>query len=687
VTRNLCQSPSGRRIGRAGLAAAALGIILASGPPAPTLAARGTGSAPLDTLETRPEPGAAAAASVDISRRTLPDVSTTVVPRQAPPTVPPRLDDPATGDRLFRTARQAAHRGQDDAADRHIRAALASRPGDSRLPLWQVLQALRARDLGAVVWHLPGAVRAVISDPLAAPRLIVQGHQAAVLLLAVFWSLLVLGGLLAWWRHLAHDISALLFRGPDHRLRIWTPILVLVLVVLLRPGWLGGLALLSVPLLLQARDRSRHLLLATWLAALALTFPNWPPLRAAFPVLDPASETSLLVRAGQDDAAGDVITALRERLATAEEPARRQRLRLALALQEARRGRYTASSEQFRAVLAERPQDVVALVGVANNAYFTSRFDEALAGYHRARELAPGRGEIPYNQAQVYFKKLFVPEAGQALEDARALGFDTGALDREPTRAQDFSPAVYLTLSREDLQASAFWESAQYPPLVDLAAWNYFLGAPPLPLFVLLAGLLAIGVLLCFWGGLQDDVRQCDSCGAEICRHCCMVREGANLCHDCSETAARSRSEMVLATLLKNRSRTYGLATTDRMVRLARCFPGAAHLALGETGRAWGRLTVLAVAVYLIGFGWAFDPSAAWDTPGLVLAEETVHPLWLPLPLGAWPGPLGWPVLPGLILLVAIYAVALTDGIRLRHLLPERLVQFHAGPAPGGGRA
>ena len=41
------------------------------------------------------------------------------------------------------------------------------------------------------------------------------------------------------------------------------------------------------------------------------------------------------------------------------------RLRLALGLQEARRGRYSASSEQFRAVLGERPEELTALVGLA----------------------------------------------------------------------------------------------------------------------------------------------------------------------------------------------------------------------------------------------------------------------------------------------------------------------------------
>ena len=648
-------------------------------------AANPRGTAPLDTLET-PAPSTAMG-NLSISRRTLPDVSTTVVPRQAPPAVPPRLDAPNAGERLFLSARHAADAGLREQADNSIRAALEARPNDSRIPLWQVMQALRDRDPGAVVWHLPGALRAVLGDPLAAPRLAVQAHQAAILLLAVFWTLLAIAGLAAWWRPLSHDLSALIFRNSDHRLRLWTPWLLIVGVILARPGWLGGLAVISIPLLLEARGRSRALLVATWLVALGLTFPNWPPLRASLPVLDPHSETTLLACAAGDDASPTMIRDLHERLAGAENPARRQRLRLALGLQEARRGRYSASNEHLRAVLSQRPDDVVALVAMANNSYFTSRFDEALAGYDRARVLAPERGEIPYNMAQVYFKKLFVPEAGAALEDARNLGFDPSALREGVRGGADFSPAVYLTISRADLRASARREADQYLPLAHLSAWNYYLGAPPLPLFILLGGLFAVALVLTYWGSVQDSVRRCDNCGAVLCRDCASERDGSWLCRECTDTADRSRSEMVLATLMKNRSRTVGLANTARMVLMARLIPGSAFLVTGDTARAMIRLSAAALAVFMIGCGWAFDPSSAWTSPGLALAEETIHSLWLPLPTGAWPGFLAWPVVAGWILLAIVYVVALMDGTRLRFKLPEHFVQVHAGPTPGPGRA
>jgi tetratricopeptide (TPR) repeat protein len=637
--------------------------------------------APLDSLHTPAE--APAQGNLNISRRLLPDVSSTLLPREAPPGRPPRLDDPDTGQRLFLTARHTVEMEPAAPVSDEIQRARRAMPGDSRIPIWQVMQALRNRDPAAVVWHLPGAVRTALDDPMAAPRLLVQSHQGLVLFVAVFWTLLVAAGLLATWRYLAHDITALLLRDRSHRLRRWTPLLLIAGVLLLRPGWYGALALLSIPLLLQAWTGLRNLLLGTWLLALMLVFPNWTLLREAMPALDPDSNTNLLVRAGHLDASTSLIRELRTQLSEAEDPGRKDRLRIALAHQEARRGRYTASSR----LLARRPDDLSALVGRANNSYFLSRFDEALAGYHRARSLAPDRGEIPYNQAQVFFKKLFVPEAGQALEDARLLGFDPPTAVEGHRGASEFSPVVYLGVSREDLRAETRAEIDRYPPLAWLASWNYFLSAPPLPLFVLLAGLLIIALVLTYWGRMQDDIRTCDTCGTEICRGCCEVRDEGWLCHDCAETIGRSRSEMVLATLLKNRSRAIGLATTARLAWFARLVPGSAYLALGQTWRASGRLLLLAVAVFMVTCGWAFDPSATWTSPGLILASETVHPLWWPLPGAAWPGVADWPVVAGWIVLGFAYMLGLVDAARLRQRLPEQFVQDHSGPIAGQGRA
>ena len=144
----------------------------------------------------------------------------------------------------------------------------------------------------------------------------------------------------------------------------------------------------------------------------------------------------------------------------------------------------------------------------------------------------------------------------------------------------------------------------------------------------------------------QQDPRECENCGVPLCRSCCKVRDKAWLCAACGETADRARSDMILATLLKNRSRDEGMARSARIVRLGRLLPGAGHLATGHVGAAWFRLSLLAAGLFLATSGWLVDLGADWTTPGLLLDAETLHPRWLPLPAAAWPG---WTALPVLV--------------------------------------
>ncbi len=662
--------------------AVALALLLSQG-----VAHAASTSAPLDTLHVvaPPSPYESADATMGLSRNLLPDIEATSLPRVKPPQLPPRLDDPVAGEARFLAARRAARAGDNANVQQLLDDAVQKGTEPARLRWWQLSQALRDLDPVTVIWALPKSLRAAWHEPLAAPRLLILAHQGALQLLAIFWTLLLVAYYAVYWRFLAHDLAARLLRDHRQRVPAWLPLLIVAAALATRPGWLGMLSLLSIPIVIHARGRNRGPLVATWVCALLLVFPSWPPLREAVVALDPHSETVLLERAVTEPADALLLTELRERLAKADDPARRARLQVAVATQESRRGRFTASNDLLREALAVNPSHIPALVAMANNAYFQSRHDDAVTGYRRARELAPDRGEIPYNLAQVYFKKLFVPEAGQALQDARDLGFDPPSWKAQDASA--FSPVIYLGFDRGELHASARGEAASYPPLAHLAAWNAFLGVSELPPFVLLGALLALALLLTYWSAHHDESRTCDNCGQEICRECCLRRDGQWLCHSCGETADRARSGMVLATLLKNRSRAAGLARTAVLCRLARWMPGIGHLALGQPHRAAARLFVAAGAVFLIAAAWAFDPATSWRTPGLVLAEETVHPLWLPLPAAAWDGPAAWPLGVGVVLLLLIQISALVEAGQLRHRLPERLVQGLGEPPTGRGHA
>ena len=194
------------------------------------------------------------------------------------------------------------------------------------------------------------------------------------------------------------------------------------------------------------------------------------------PALDPDSEVTLLDQACQRQPDTATSAELRRRLDEAADPARQVRLTVALAIQEARRGRYTASNELFAQVLQQEPANFPALVGTANNIYYLGRLEEAIARYEAAAREHPLRGEIPHNLAQVHFKKLFVPEATAALERSRALGFVAPGT-RNTEQTGDYAAVIYPGLTNRSLTEACAFEAGLYPPLVTLASWRWALGA------------------------------------------------------------------------------------------------------------------------------------------------------------------------------------------------------------------
>jgi len=633
-------------------------------------------TAPLDTLreagtDTEEQDPRYAPAAIDISRKLLPDVGATIVPRDRTPSRPPRLDDPLAGAWRFHAARRAAADGNTAGINENLQAALDASPGRVDYRLYQTLHAVRSFDTATLVRALPRSLRAVLSAPLSRYRFIAAAHQAAILLVGIFWTAWVLALLAATWRFLAHDLSARIFRDRRHLARGALPILIPLVLLGLYPGWYGFLAALSVPLLVVSRGRARLVLAATWITALSLVFPAWPALRMAAPALDPDSETVLLDQSAVMHPNREQQAVLVERLATVEDPERKSRLQTALAIQEARRGRYARSNELFGAVLAQEPDNFPALVGTANNTYFQGHLDESVSRYKDASHRHPNRGEIHYNLAQVYFKKLFVPEASAALAQARNLGFEAPAVG-DIAMSAGYAPVVYPGMSASQLEASCRFEAHLYPALVTVSSWRNLLGVPPIPPLALVGLPLLLALLAISMSNKQQDPRECENCGVPLCRSCCKVRDNAWMCAACGETADRARSDMILATLLKNRSRDEGLARSARVLRLGRLLPGAGHLATDRVGGAWLRLSMLAGGLFLLTGAWCFHPDSGWLTPGLLLDIETIHPVWLPLPSSLWPGWTALPLLAGATLLAATWLIALLDGPGLKRGLQDR---------------
>ncbi|MFH2054188.1 MAG: hypothetical protein ABIK96_17155 [bacterium] len=629
--------------------------------------------APLDTLTTTAA-GTEQASSQPgggFSRTLLPVAKASTVPAAGSPQRPPRLDDPMAGALNYQRARKAALEGNTLEALESMGSALEADPGQPGYYWWQGVQALKVFDARTFFRSLPASLQALLHNPVAQGQTLISLQAAGILATAIFWTVLVLGFYLARWRYLAHDAAALLFRNRAHPPLLLLPLLLPFLTLALRPGWLGFLAIVSLPLVIKAAGRGRWLLLGAWLVALVLVFPSWPVLRQAVPTLDPDSEVMLLDSACRMPPSPLITAELERRLDEATDQTRRNRLNVALAIQEARRGQYQESSRLFEEVLANDPANLAAGVGLGNNTYFRGRLDAAVSIYQRTMEHHPRSGEVHYNLAQVYFKKLFVPEATEAMEMARQSGFDPGeAAERQA--AAGYSPVVYPPLTAGEFRAACRAEAANYPLEITFASWRPLLGAPPLPLYAVVGGPLVIALLFMMGRGGQKDRKECENCGIPLCRTCCKVRDGAWMCAQCGEIAQRAQSDMILATLLKNRSRSEGMAYSQRIVRLGRILPGAGHLSSSRLVAAWFRLNLVAGGAFLAVAGWAFDPGAPLDKPSLLLPVEMIHPDLAPLPAALWPGLSHPAVIGGIALLTLAWALALWDGSNLRRGIPDR---------------
>ena len=653
-----------------GLALALFYLVLAS-------AAAATSPAPLDTLleygaESEEFDARYAGGDIGISRKLLPEVQATTIEKTRAPNRPPRLDDPLAGAYRFHLARQAALSDNPAGVSENLAAAIEAAPGHPRYQWWQSVQAFKSLDTATLFKVLPTSIRSLLNSPVGRGHFIIAWHQGAILLNGFFWTVLVSALYLAWWRKMAHDMGATILKDPKHRPRFLLPAILPVILILFKPGWFGFLAVMSIPLIVHARGRIRYLLLATWLVALGLSFPGWPVLRSAVPTVDPASEVTLLNRACTLPPSGALIDELKARIDASTDQSRTNRLRVALATQEARRGNYKESSRLFKLVLETEPENYPAMIGVANNTYYRGHMDSAAKAYNKISQVHPKRGEAPYNLAQVYFKKLFVPEATEAMERSRALGFMPSITAEDGDRRKGYAPVVYPPLTNRAMKEACRFEASNYPSVVVLSAWRHQLGAPPLPLFALVGAPLLLALFMIMWWNRQNEATECENCGIPLCHGCAKVHDTAWLCAGCGETAERSRSDMVLATLLKNRSREEGMALSHRIIKIGRLLPGAGHLATGRFFAALLRLSILTAGLFLLFAGWTFDMGSEWASPGLMLPGETLHPKWLPMPSAMWPGWSGNFILLGAGLVILSWVMAFMDGPSLRRGIPDR---------------
>ena len=519
--------------------------------------------------------------------------------------------------RLVWEAMRQRQNGQLDAAARTLDAATELDASDPQPHLERVRIDLKRLDP-------TGIGELVVGMQLRWTGALRQAREIATLLI---WIDLVLAAFFVWlllhltlrylpfWKHqLSARQDERMHAKRAHRL-LWIPVLLFPLICL-GFGLVPFICVLSVSVYVYAHRRAR-----TAIALLLLWFGLQGvyglPFGAPLSALDPESRISLMVAATNDAPTSGLIARVeRARATRPDDPM----LRFAAGMVQARAGQLQESSGHFLAALSKQANDPLAMTNLANNHFYLGDIDRAVAGYQRAAQLAPDLGVIHHNLSQAYLRKLFMREGSEAMEQAMRLGFVPSRNKRALPRG-----AVYYTSPSDRALWTLAWQDRAGLLPSDL------LGAAGLPLGVPAhhAGWWLVASLLVGWIGQRVRPRsqlvfECANCERLSCRHCCGEHDGLVLCLGCAQTAKRARSELVLATLLRNRRHEAELVAQRRLRWWNAWFFGGAHL------QNLQRRGVNAAWILCLGFWLVVAPSLPADPWTMSMRESA--------PIGRWIG-------------------------------------------------
>jgi tetratricopeptide (TPR) repeat protein len=381
-------------------------------------------------------------------------------------------------------------------------------------------------------------------------------------------------------------------------------------------GLIPGVCILSILVYIYAHRRARTAM-ALLLAWFALQGVYGEPFGAVLSALDPESRISLMVAATHDAPTSGLMARV--------ERARAQRgddrvLRFAAGLASARAGQLEASSEHFLAALKADSNDPIATTNLANNHFYLGDIDRAVAGYQRAAQLDPSLGIVYHNLSQAYLRKLFMREGSEAMEQAMRLGF----VPSRTKRALPRGSVYYTSPSDRALWALAWQDRAGLKPADLLGAVGLPLGVPAQHAGWWLLATLIVALVAQRSLPRRRLVFECANCEVLSCRSCCGEHDGVVLCLGCAQTAKRARSELVLATLLRNRRHEAELVAQRRLRLWNTWFFGGAHL------QSLNRRGVQAAWVLAVGFWLLVAPTLPTDPWTMSMRDD--------VPIGRWIG-------------------------------------------------
>lgn len=461
------------------------------------------------------------------------------------------------------------------AAKEHLESSIALAPHftDSYFTLARI----EARRLSpdAIFWFAQGV--SISARSFEAQSLFAANAGIALLMIFLIASAITwLAMALRYFPFMAHRLAEWLV----HKFNAATPracaYLILLMPFALFPRYPIAIALVLIGTwpFMQRRERVISFLSAGTFAALA-----WfaPAIDRYSPVADPASLTSLIVRANEsaaDPTLAALIAATPSRGLEAEQ-------QTALGMLAMRAGDQEQAVGHFLGAIEKNPHESIAYVNLGNVYYLNGLYDKALEGYRKGEQVNATDAVGQYNLAQAYIKTLLMDESSQALKRASQAGFDP-IRDRFAERARatwSIYPRIY--------EAGEFWRMAAIEGRRENAgvfssALASATGLSPRLGFVIVVIAILLSVISARVVKRHLLAFQCSNCGEITCNSCCSDEHNTVICKACGKVVGGVSSDKVLEALLRQRRQQLVVKRRKSIKWITVWLPGVRHLFYGR---------------------------------------------------------------------------------------------------------
>jgi tetratricopeptide (TPR) repeat protein len=200
----------------------------------------------------------------------------------------------------------------------------------------------------------------------------------------------------------------------------------------------------------------------------------------------------------------------------------------ALAIHARRSGRNALAFARYRALLASRPRDFVALANLGNLHFGAGETDEAIDAYERAAALQDS-ATVMFNLSQAFARSFRMEEFETAMEEAQ--GFDPERVAMlSGIRTADFVADVPIALNevRDRMLSAASGEALSTDWVARIAPGR--LGTHYAAMGGAFALVAMLGSLL---GGRFEHSSRCGRCGRRICTRCDGTVWSSEMCDPC----------------------------------------------------------------------------------------------------------------------------------------------------------